>query len=891
VIIPLPKEPPTKLERFARGLFAPSIRLVQKYAPSMVRLEWEYPRLDRFIRAMRVKGYTEDQVKEGVRLLIDRTAEKIAKRKGLEVEQVRPVLEEVLKRPTGAERLGREAFRFGLLSAAAVPTGGMSLPLAAATEGALFAGLETLGKVALGEKVTPKGMAESFAFGAVFPPILRGAGRLWRAIRGVRRPPVTAAEQIETLAKRLEEVGEKFTKRIETPEDYDEFLSAITEVFPTEAPERAMAEVMDVARLFPPPRVLAEEAPERVLEELEVITGGIPRAPVERTVGELVPVRPPALPKPALVTPPPGKPYAGLKPGTAEWMRVWREHPELQREMLEYRKKVAEKVLKPPTKKVVSKPTVKVGKEPWEMTREEWERSSFRYFTGRPEEIQAAPLEIRPMPTKDRIVMGRRMPGRVIELWEEGRPKEEVAFTYMHEVGHELFTPKHLGQSKIEEWKKIVREEFEKLPKIAQEQGGRWVISNKPEEDFADIYAMWFSKPKEGVLWVEDLPQSMKAFFRKLFGEPGPRDPHKEIVKWALEEGKPVPPEVLKDYPDLAKMALPRPKTAPPEVPREPKVEVPKVGEKGPKEVPKPPVKEIPKPVEAVSEAGWQPVESYSRLKPGDYIRVHYRGKVYEGRIAGKPKRMRSGAVMVPLEGGNRKWAPWTPKAKYERKVEEVREMVREVPKPPVEKTPTSSAIATSLKDYEVRELKKIVKDIRPYKPAKTSVVKFGNFPPHGIPKLPDGSISNGHWLLKPEYIPKNLQKRIETVKGWGMKFVEPPKTKGMEDFLPKGEELKPFTPIGEFATEADIPVVVLIRDDAKALVLVNKDYYDYLAKHIPKFRLLGGTDPEEALVIASGDDIAGVIMPMKLLPKVITGGRERIAMEVLLEWLKQKGK
>jgi len=84
VIVPLPKTPPTKLERFARGFFTPSIRLMQKYAPSMVRLEWEYPRLDRFIRAMRAKGYTEDQVKEGVRLLIDRTAEKIAKRKGLE---------------------------------------------------------------------------------------------------------------------------------------------------------------------------------------------------------------------------------------------------------------------------------------------------------------------------------------------------------------------------------------------------------------------------------------------------------------------------------------------------------------------------------------------------------------------------------------------------------------------------------------------------------------------------------------------------------------------------------------------------------------------------------------------------------------------------------------
>ena len=81
------------------------------------------------------------------------------------------------------------------------------------------------------------------------------------------------------------------------------------------------------------------------------------------------------------------------------------------------------------------------------------------------------------------------------------------------------------------------------------------------------------------------MPQSMKAFFRKLFGEPGPRDPHREIVKRALEEGKPVPPEVLKDYPDLAKMAPPKPKMALPGVPREPKVEVPKVGERRPMEV------------------------------------------------------------------------------------------------------------------------------------------------------------------------------------------------------------------------------------------------------------------------------------------------------------------
>ncbi|RLF70473.1 MAG: hypothetical protein DRN40_04475, partial [Thermoplasmata archaeon] len=952
MIVPLPKIPPTKLERFARGFFTPSIRLVQKYAPSMARLEWEYPRLDRFIRAMRAKGYTEDQVKEGVRLLIDRTAEKIAKRKGLEVEQVRPVLEEVLKRPTGAERLGREAFRFGLLSAGAVPTGGMSLPLAAATEGALFAGLETLGKVALGEEVTPKGMAESFALGAVFPPILRGAGRLWRAIRGVRRPPVTAAEEIETLAKRLEEVGEKFTKRIETPEDYDDFLSAITEVFPTEAPERAMAEVMDVAKLFPPPRVLAEEAPERVLEELEAITGGIPRAPVEKATKELVPIRPPALPKPALITPPPGKPYVGLKPGTAEWMRVWREHPELQREMLEYRRGLVPEEMAPPKPKtappeVPKEPKVEVPKvgekgpkevpkppvEPVQKVSIDLsEEGKLTDYIFRGYDIMDYALDegyvygsfARPLDYLTHLAEREHLPAKY-PLIDVIRVKKPLSLD-------EILTADLVPLS-VKARKAAIDEVVKQLiPKIREAQGVMF------KEIGGERYAILSPSAKEAGKWQVTF-----------FDEKGPIG---DYVYNSLEDavkGIYGGDAFFKVKPLFAEKV-----SKPPIKPRKPTKSQPKARVKVPEE------------------AGWQPVESYSRLKPGDYIRVHYRGKVYEGRIAGKPKRMRSGAVMVPLEGGNRKWAPWTPKAKYERKVEEVREMVREVPKPPVEKAPAPPAVAqvgprevepveevarrvaereaaegtspqwvgevaaeeavkpfhlskeevqarvdwaiglagkdknklleslreleklwpearnpwnfkvkdrfnelyrelkeelkpiiarydpslndeqidliagtllndlqvyspehilgeqlhtevrlarsraarwraeeiaeqklkearqeamgttveeatveeaASLSDYEVKELKKIVKDIRPYKPAKTSVVKFGNFPHYGIPKLPDGSISNGHWLLKPEYIPKNLQKRIETVKGWGIEFVKAPFGKTMEDF------------------------------------------------------------------------------------------------------------
>jgi len=107
MIVPLPQRPPTKIERFARGLFTPSIRLVQKYVPSMARLEWKYPRLDRFIRAARAKGYTDDQIEKGIEVLVNKMAERMAQKKGLKVEQVKPVLEKVIKEPTTSEKLGR----------------------------------------------------------------------------------------------------------------------------------------------------------------------------------------------------------------------------------------------------------------------------------------------------------------------------------------------------------------------------------------------------------------------------------------------------------------------------------------------------------------------------------------------------------------------------------------------------------------------------------------------------------------------------------------------------------------------------------------------------------------------------------------------------------------
>ncbi|RKY38606.1 MAG: hypothetical protein DRP75_04180, partial [Candidatus Omnitrophota bacterium] len=41
------------------------------------------------------------------------------------------------------------------------------------------------------------------------------------------------------------------------------------------------------------------------------------------------------------------KPYEGVVPGTSEWMRVWREHPELQKEMIEYAKTIKKPSIPP----------------------------------------------------------------------------------------------------------------------------------------------------------------------------------------------------------------------------------------------------------------------------------------------------------------------------------------------------------------------------------------------------------------------------------------------------------------------------------------------------------------------------------------------------------------
>ena len=79
----------------------------------------------------------------------------------------------------------------------------------------------------------------------------------------------------------------------------------------------------------------------------------------------------------------------------------------------------------------------------------------------------------------------------------------------------------------------------------------------------------------------------------------------------------------------------------------------------------------IPKEAKPTLKATWQKLSTYP--KKGDYVRVNWKGKTYEGTITGeKPVRFRTGYVAreITTKEGVKKWMPWTSSAKYEVKVE-----------------------------------------------------------------------------------------------------------------------------------------------------------------------------------------------------------------------------
>lgn len=124
--------------------------------------------------------------------------------------------------------------------------------------------------------------------------------------------------------------------------------------------------------------------------------------------------------------------------------------------------------------------------------------------------------------------------------------------------------------------------------------------------------------------------------------------------------------------------------------------------------------------------------------------------------------------------------------------------------------------------------------------------------------KTIQGELTNGHWLLKPKYVTKALEKRIKTIGGLGLS-------------TPNSDPL--------CISSTTYPVVykhsLLIKKDSetyKVAVYVNskgqevrykEDYIAWLRKNIYGFSLKIG-DPKNPAVIVNFGQIAGYLMPAK---------------------------
>ena len=67
-----------------------------------------------------------------------------------------------------------------------------------------------------------------------------------------------------------------------------------------------------------------------------------------------------------------------------------------------------------------------------------------------------------------------------------------------------------------------------------------------------------------------------------------------------------------------------------------------------------------------ITKKTWKKIYGYP--KQGDYARVEWKGKRFEGKITGKVVRFRTGYIAMEVinKNGIKEWMPWTSKAKYE---------------------------------------------------------------------------------------------------------------------------------------------------------------------------------------------------------------------------------
>jgi len=117
-----------------------------------------------------------------------------------------------------------------------------------------------------------------------------------------------------------------------------------------------------------------------------------------------------------------------------------------------------------------------------------------------------------------------------------------------------------------------------------------------------------------------------------------------------------------------------------------------------------------------------------------------------------------------------------------------------------------------------------------------------------------EGYYTNGHWMLKPEYMTEKLKRRMQTMGGAQERNVE-------SEFV--------FEDHGHREIEYDrsedvIERVAAIYKTEDLEIGFDEKYIAWLQKNIPNFGLKA-YDPNKSAFIMSGDEIAGVIAPVRL--------------------------
>jgi len=158
-------------------------------------------------------------------------------------------------------------------------------------------------------------------------------------------------------------------------------------------------------------------------------------------------------------------------------------------------------------------------------------------------------------------------------------------------------------------------------------------------------------KSPEQVLKKEVLPKAIADSAKK--GEIPKGKAVAELEKTIAKGKRPTDKQLDAAIKELERKIKIRVKEEAPELPTEAKIEA------------------IPKEAKPTLKATWQKISTYP--KKGDYVRVNWKGKTFEGKITGeKPVRFRTGYVAreITTKEGIKKWMPWTSSAKYEVRAE-----------------------------------------------------------------------------------------------------------------------------------------------------------------------------------------------------------------------------